>query len=527
MATDPEPNKIKTHHASTLPRKGVFLFSVTPLHKTQHMSPQGDNTSTKPQCYYEILNVERNADVATIKKAHRKAALQWHPDKNNNSDESTHKFRLIQQAYECLSDPVERKWYDEHREGILQGFDPNDGSSFSAAGNISFLFNVLPFQYGGCYDGYHDKEGGFYQIYTHVFDSILEGERRGWTSEGNIELMANSYLSEVTFGDSSSPWSEVSAFYAAWEGFSSCLSYAWVDQYDVREAQNRRIRRAMEDENKKVRRISKRERNEDIANLVRFVKKRDPRVQQQKIKVEQERVEREEQIRMLAEKKKKEAHAAREAWRMESEEAVAQVEAEDLNAGRIRLADLSDHDDYFYQCGKKGRGKKKGNKKKGKNDNRVDDDAKENGGIDEDDTSTLQQQGQLDDGVESESNLVESAERASDSLEDPTHHRATGDVLDNENDSGMDREANTSAGPTPAVGSVASDNEYENEDTEEEEEEPDTWRCECCHKDFKSEGQLENHMKSKKHKESWKRYQKKLAQMEEQLMQDFLEDLEE
>lgn len=67
------------------------------------------------RCHYDVLNVPRDADEKTIKKAHRKLALKYHPDKTGGCEEAAKEFRLGQQAYECLSDPKERKWYDEHR----------------------------------------------------------------------------------------------------------------------------------------------------------------------------------------------------------------------------------------------------------------------------------------------------------------------------------------------------------------------------------------------------------------------------
>lgn len=63
------------------------------------------------QCYYDLLEVDRNADDDTIKKNYRKLALKFHPDKNiDNEEEAKKLFQLIQQAYEVLSDPQERAW---------------------------------------------------------------------------------------------------------------------------------------------------------------------------------------------------------------------------------------------------------------------------------------------------------------------------------------------------------------------------------------------------------------------------------
>lgn len=75
-------------------------------------------------CHYDLLEVGRTATDADIKKAYRRKALQLHPDKNpDRIEEATRLFAEVQQAYEVLSDPHERAWYDSHREAILRGLD--------------------------------------------------------------------------------------------------------------------------------------------------------------------------------------------------------------------------------------------------------------------------------------------------------------------------------------------------------------------------------------------------------------------
>ncbi|XP_049858950.1 dnaJ homolog subfamily B member 6-like isoform X1 [Schistocerca gregaria] len=67
--------------------------------------------------YYRILEVSKTASTADIKKAYRKLALKWHPDKNpNNMEEATKRFKEISEAYEVLSDESKRRVYDQRQK---------------------------------------------------------------------------------------------------------------------------------------------------------------------------------------------------------------------------------------------------------------------------------------------------------------------------------------------------------------------------------------------------------------------------
>ncbi|XP_011310228.1 dnaJ homolog subfamily C member 21 [Fopius arisanus] len=218
------------------------------------------------KCYYEVLGVVRDASDDDLKKSYRKLALKWHPDKNLDTPvEAKEQFQLVQQAYEVLSDPHERSWYDNHREAILKG---GIGENYKDE-------SIDLFQYfsPSCFKGYNDDEKGFYMVYRHVFET-LAAEDAEFARDGESD-------NEVpNFGDSQSSYDDVvHPFYAYWQSYTTRRSFAWLDPYDIRETPNRRVLRLVEKENKKVRDKAKRERNEQVRNLVAFIRKRDKRVQ--------------------------------------------------------------------------------------------------------------------------------------------------------------------------------------------------------------------------------------------------------
>lgn len=169
------------------------------------------------QCHYEVLNVPQDADAASVKKAHRKLAIKFHPDKNLNDSEAADKFRLVQEAYETLSDVAERKWYDEHRDALLKGWSPNGGTQDAE----SMIFDVIPFMHARCYTGYDDgDENSFYIIYGHAFASLAKEESDATAANGS-----EGHNLPFEFGNSKTDLSEVSCFYQVWEGFVSKLSF--------------------------------------------------------------------------------------------------------------------------------------------------------------------------------------------------------------------------------------------------------------------------------------------------------------
>ncbi|KAI8659691.1 hypothetical protein LRP88_06256 [Fusarium phalaenopsidis] len=96
---------------------------------------------------YDTLSVKTDATQDEIKKAYKKAALKWHPDKNKDSPDAAEKFKECSQAYEILSDPEKRKVYDQYGlEFLLRGGTaPPEG----AAGGNPFASGGMPGGFSG------------------------------------------------------------------------------------------------------------------------------------------------------------------------------------------------------------------------------------------------------------------------------------------------------------------------------------------------------------------------------------------
>lgn len=90
--------------------------------------------------YYETLGVSRDASVAEIKRAYRKGAMRFHPDKNPGDEEAEHRFKELSEAYEILSDPDKRARYDQFGHA---GLGANGGGGGFAGGGFSDIFEDI------------------------------------------------------------------------------------------------------------------------------------------------------------------------------------------------------------------------------------------------------------------------------------------------------------------------------------------------------------------------------------------------
>ena len=220
------------------------------------------------------INHHANAFVR-IKKAYRKKALEFHPDRNYGNVEATTKhFADVQSAYEVLSDPQERAWYDSHREALLRNEDNVSRQHYEHNLRITTTDDILRMfaHFRGTLD-FTESDTGFYAVLGRTFDTLNREEEAACEWEG---LDPITYPS---FGHADDPYDNVvRPFYAAWIGFATQKNFSWKDVYRYSEAPDRRVRRMMEKENKHLREEGIREFNDAVRSLVAFVKKRDPRI---------------------------------------------------------------------------------------------------------------------------------------------------------------------------------------------------------------------------------------------------------
>ena len=106
--------------------------------------------------YYEVLGVSRNATDEEIKKAYRKKAIQYHPDKNPGDKEAEEKFKEAAEAYDVLSNKEKRAKYDQFGHA---GLDGQAGPDFS--GGFGNLNDILRDLFGGGFSGGFGGFGGF------------------------------------------------------------------------------------------------------------------------------------------------------------------------------------------------------------------------------------------------------------------------------------------------------------------------------------------------------------------------------
>lgn len=140
------------------------------------------------QDYYELLGVSRDADQAEIKKAYRKLAIKYHPDKNPDDDTAEEKFKEVTQAFEVLKDPDKRAAYDRYGHAAF-----TSGGAGAAGGGFHDPFDVFRefFGQGG---------GGGGSVFEEFFGGGGGGRRGGPTPGDDLGQELHISLEEAASG---------------------------------------------------------------------------------------------------------------------------------------------------------------------------------------------------------------------------------------------------------------------------------------------------------------------------------------
>lgn len=145
--------------------------------------------------YYEVLGVDKNASADEIKKAYRKLALKYHPDKNPDDKAAQEKFIEAAEAYEVLSDPEKRQKYDKfgHNMGP-QGF-PGGGGGFEGFHTGGFTVEDIFEQFGDIFGGRRGAQWGG------ATGGRSRGSRRAPARKGSdLRIKVKMTLAEIASG---------------------------------------------------------------------------------------------------------------------------------------------------------------------------------------------------------------------------------------------------------------------------------------------------------------------------------------
>ncbi|MDO6744083.1 molecular chaperone DnaJ [Tenacibaculum soleae] len=136
------------------------------------------------QDYYEVLGISKSASQSEIKKAYRKMAIKYHPDKNPDDKNAEEKFKLCAEAYEVLSDDNKKARYDQYGHAAFDG--PQGGGGFGGGGmNMDDIFSQFGDIFGG--GGFGGFGGG-------------GGQRQARVKGSNMRIRVKLTLEEIANG---------------------------------------------------------------------------------------------------------------------------------------------------------------------------------------------------------------------------------------------------------------------------------------------------------------------------------------
>ena len=182
--------------------KTKFILNISII--TLFIIPILSKKSDDPNDYYKILGVTKEATDAEIKKAYRKLALKWHPDKNpNNRAEAEEKFKKINEAYSVLSDKDKRRQYDRGGDFSFDfgSFNANDIFKDFFGGKDPFADFFSDDGFGGGF-GFESSFGGDFgggSFSFSSFSSSSSGSKKTITKTVNGKTIHRT--EETTFKD--------------------------------------------------------------------------------------------------------------------------------------------------------------------------------------------------------------------------------------------------------------------------------------------------------------------------------------
>lgn len=140
------------------------------------------------QDYYEILGISKGASASEIKKAYRKKAIQYHPDKNPDDKEAEEMFKKAAEAYEVLSDENKKARYDQYGHAAFEGAGGFGGGGFGGGMNMDDIFSQFGDIFGGAFGG----GGGF--------SGFGGGGRQRRVKGSNLRIRVKLTLEEIANG---------------------------------------------------------------------------------------------------------------------------------------------------------------------------------------------------------------------------------------------------------------------------------------------------------------------------------------
>jgi molecular chaperone DnaJ len=145
--------------------------------------------------YYEVLGVERNAGEDEIKKAYRKLAIKYHPDKNPNDKQAEESFKEATEAYEVLKDGKTRQQYDQLGHAGVSGQGGFGGGGFSGDFDLNDALRAFMRDFGGGFGGG--------TIFDEIFGGGGRGRRSGRTTDfrgEDLKVRVKLSLEEISTG---------------------------------------------------------------------------------------------------------------------------------------------------------------------------------------------------------------------------------------------------------------------------------------------------------------------------------------